>query len=226
MNPDTIATDLKHLAEQWDTPVLDPAAIAQASQTRTRRRRRFDVVAIALVVGSIATAAGLISTGSRNSSPNGGRGDYARPGFPPAVRVTALDRTNHPITRPYANVIARAQRGVPVTVRAQLSFSTSQRIRVLRAALLVAQPGTQPGVGGGPAPDAYYGSAEIVRSPFISATSPNPRILTVTTPNNLPPGKYPVIFVIQARRLNAKPGLDRSTYTASGGLGAIVISSD
>jgi hypothetical protein len=224
MNTDTLAADLKDMAEQWDAPVLDTDAITRASRTRTIRRRRLAiaVVTIALVVGGVATAASLIATGSRNSPSTKG-GIDARPAFPPALRVTALDRSNHPITRPYVHVIARARRGVQVTVRAQLSFPTAQRIRVLQAALLVAKPGTQPGVGGGSAPDAYYASTEIVRGDFISATSPEPRILTVTIPNDLPHGTYPVIVVIQSRRLD---GPDRSTYTASGGIGAIVITGD
>lgn len=228
MSHDSIDADLKRMAEQWDVPEFDSAAIALLGHTRRRRRRRltFAGAAIALAVAGVATAVSMGSTSSRNA-PATGSSDFARPAFPPQVRVRALDGANHPITRPYVNVIARAPRGVHVTVRAQLSFPTRQRIRVLQAALLVAKPGTQPGVGGGTAADAYLHSSEIVRSAFISATSPKPRTLTVTTPANLPPGKYPVLYVVKAHRLGAhEPGGDYSTYDESGGVGAIVITAD
>ena len=227
MKPDTIDAELKHMAEQWDVPVFDPAVIAQRSYSRARRRRRIGLVlaAIAVAVAGIATAASLIATDARNS-PATGTANFARPAMLPPVRVTGLDRTSHPVTRHYVGLIVHALRGVPVTVQAQLTFPAGQRVRVrvLQAALIVVKPGTQPGVGGGSGPDAYYDSTEIAKGAFISADSPQPRILTVTTPDDLAPGRYPVLYVVQARRLGGQgQGFDESTYTESGGVGAIVI---
>lgn len=222
MNPDDLGTALTEMAERWETPVFDPETLEQDSQARTRRHRYRLLAAAAVVViaasGAITTTILIRSGDSTTNAPD----TSSRPAIPPPVRVTALDTTGKRIDG--VAVMASVPTGHPATVHARLTFLGNRPAAVKDAALVVAKPGTSGGVGGADV-DSYYTDhhLEIVRGGFVTATSPEQRILTVTTPGDLPPGQYPVFSVYQSVLMpGQQPGME-GPFTVSGQVGVIVI---
>jgi hypothetical protein len=225
MNPDLLNTALKEMAERWETPTFDPEMLAQHGHVRTRRARHrlLATVAVVVVAGSGVVAA-VALTGPDDSHNTATNNTSLRPAIPPPARVRAVDTTGERIDG--TPVLARVPSGGSVTVHARLSFLGKQPAAVKDAGLLVGKPGTYGGVGGTDV-DSYYRDRhlEIVRGTFVTATSPEQRILSVTTPDDLPPGQYPVFSVYKSVLL---PGQERGIqgpYNVSGQVGVIVITS-
>jgi hypothetical protein len=220
MNPDTLGAALKEMAERWDTPTFEPETLAQHSQARTRRtRRRVLAGAATVAIAATGAVAAVSLSGNQNNSSHS---NSMRPAAPPPVRITAVDTTSERIDG--APVLARVSTGASLTVHAKLSFVGNRPAGVKDAALLVAKPGTLGGVSGS-AVDSYFRDRglELARGSFVTATSPEQRMLSVQIPRDLPPGQYPVFSVFRSVLM---PGEERGIYgpfDVSSQLGVIVI---
>ena len=105
--------------------------------------------------------------------------------------VTTINATKQQILG--LPVLATARHGAFLTVHATLSFANRTPARVADAALVVARAGTFD-VDGGPPTDARDRRNEVAHGPYYTAATPQMRILSVTTPRSLRPGKYPVLW--------------------------------
>lgn len=235
MNPDSVGPALKEMAERWDAPSFAPDVLAQRSQTRTLRRRHRVLAAVGVmavlgtgaITGVVLTASGdVVRTasggGHRPARHTTVQNSSMRPGMPPPIRVRVIGATGERLHG--VPVLAHVRAGTAITVHAKLRFIGQRPARVRQAALIVARPGTTPGVGGGRAVDAYYKGAEVAKGRFVTATSPEHRILAVTTPADLPPGQYPVFYVLgSALTPGQQPGV-YGPFDVSGRLGVLIVS--
>jgi hypothetical protein len=232
METDEIGSTLKALADQWSTPPLDAASLAAQSDARhgkSRRRRSWSLIAVTVLVSGLTVAllvhggqgAGHSRPLAHASPATASRAccDLA-PAHLPYLHITPLGEQGVVAGQP---VLARAHAGRPVTVYARLVFAGTGNSRHLAAAaLLVARPGTTPGVGGDQY-DSYYASTRLAEGQPVAATAHATRILTVTTPANLPPGTYPVFYVATTGlNRNQPPDID-GPFNMSGQVGVIVL---
>lgn len=234
MNSETLGPALKEMAERWDAPCFAPEVLAQQSQARTLRRRH-RVLAAAGITAVLGTGAitGVVLTASGGAAPTASDGEHRptrhttvqnnsmRPAILPPVRVRAIGATGEHLHG--VPVLAHLREGTAITVHAKLWFIASRPAKVQQAALIVARPGTTAGVGGGRAVDAYYKDAEVAKGRFVTATSPEHRTLAVTTPADLPPGQYPVLYVLgSALTPGQQPGV-YGPFDMSGQLGVVIV---
>lgn len=219
MNTDELGRDLKEAAAKWETPTFDAAELRDwADMRRGQVHRRAIAASLAvLLVGGVAATAVWISP-TRQGPPQAAHISGTRaqptpdqgmaPGAPPPVVITALGGTKQRIGK--QRVLVRTVTGIPVTVRARLYFLENRPGRVRDTAIVIVRPGTEPDA----APDAtgaYYRTTRVAISSRVNATSPERRILTVTTPRDLPAGNYPVLTVVytvplpRTKARNARP---------------------
>lgn len=238
MNDEQLGVALKEAADRWRPPAFDAAAIAAESADRSRRARRRGIgsLAGAVVIAGAVTTAALIGPGSTTSPDARGSAGSPRtpaqvspsrslsydgnaPAIPPPVRIRALRRTGERLDG--EAVLVRVHAGVPATVRARLGFYRNRPAWMRNTAIVVARPGTATGAWPGGA-GSYYRSSRVAISARVSVISPMHRILSVTTPADLPPGAYPVLTVVHAGRPAGQPG-QHGPFEMTSKLGVIVI---
>jgi hypothetical protein len=232
MNTDDLSTALKDMADRWDTPTYDPQLLVGRADRRTRRHRRQLTAAVGLIcLTAVATGAAVLnqrtSHRSRQALPVSTQTTIPAslglaPARPPGAYITALGATGP--TQSGQRVLARTSGVKPVTLRAKLSFRLHDPARVDGAAIIITTPGTSPGVGG-PKPDSLYRGRIVAEGSPISASAPRSRILTVTSPSGLAPGRYPVMSVMHTELLPGQtPGI-QGPFNISGQIGILVITS-
>jgi hypothetical protein len=232
METNEVGHALRMLAQQWRTPRFDAASLAAESNARrhlSRRRWAASSVAIVLLASSLTAVLRAHSDHRRDHrTPIAGPSHTIisppccnlAPGEPPDIDIAPLATVGTLGGQP---VLARTQAGRSVTIQARLSFPIpGTRQPVEAAALLVAQPGTSGGTGGTNF-DSQYASTKVAEGSPVAATAPETRILEVTTPTDLPPGTYPVFYVIAAGLGSGqRPGID-GAFDMSGQIGVIVL---
>lgn len=244
MNTDQLSDSLKDAAAQWETPTFDASElrdVARARRARLHRRALALLLTVVLVGGASAatawihastqggSAATRTATHSAAAPTSDGRIQSAGhlglgpPDIPPVV-IQALSATHQRVNG--QRILARTPAGTPVSVRARLYFRAGPPGRVRDSAIVIAEPGTQPGAGAGSKyTSGYYRAVRIAISALVSASSSEQRFLTVTTPRKLDPGIYPVLTVINTVPLHRQQVEGQTPLQISSELGVIVVSS-
>jgi hypothetical protein len=232
MTVDLISTQIKEMADRWDTPTFDPAAIAEQSRARARsRRNRLAAGSSALILVTTTALIVLIKDLHDDRQPTTQRvatspparpttNTGVAPAFLPPVRIQPVTRTGRTLNG--QQVLAETRAGSSVTLKARLFFPRRERGRVTAAALVLCQPGTGPGVSPTTA-ISYYQPSRVALGPKVAATAPQERILTVTTPRQLQAGRYPVLWVENTGLLPGQQRGIRGPFTVSGQLGILLI---
>jgi hypothetical protein len=144
------------------------------------------------------------------------------PGAPPPWRVRPVRVVSN---NDGGRVLARTPSGARATLRAAVGIRQGLRATFSDGVLIIASPGTSPGVGGGRSPESLYRGEVRARGPLLSLTAPSNGVLTVTSPPTLAPGRYPVIWAADETRLGSRFACRRlgGPYTVSARLGLLVI---
>ena len=228
---DAVTTALSDMADRWDTPTLDPGIIRTRAHQQQHRRR--GIWAAAVCVSAVAVASFVVSVvphrdnGQRMvraasvaaavSTPAALGPIAAAPAVLPGVEIRP-EGVSSPVAE--NTVLARSSRTTAVTLRANLTFH-GVPARVHSAALLILEPGSPIGVG--PQLESIYRGHIVAHGTAIAANPPRPRILTVTSPAGLHPGRYPVVYVFDATFLHPAATNSQDSTGISGQLGVLVI---
>lgn len=163
----------------------------------------------------VRTMSAALAVDSVLASPNhphtcrmSGKRPTLRPPRPPRVQVTPLGENDAQIER--MPVLARSPQGISVSVHAVLSFLGPRPAAVENAVRRLGEPGTLPRAS----------------DPGIAATSPEQRILSLTTPRDLPPGQYPVFYDFESILMPEQQFGIEGPFHMYGQIGVIVITED